>query len=105
MSTTTSLVKQLMSEQSATNSLIDTDAASGGASYSDVRAAAKEGTTEALAEYHSKTDEAGVSTEENAGTETESGSGSSLKRGVILVLVGLYLLRRRRSSHQSTDTQ
>ena len=106
MSATTSLVKHLMSEQSAANTSNGTDATSGGPSLSEIKAAAKEGTAEALAEYDRSTDETDtdVTTAENEGTDDGPQGGSSLKRGALLVLVAVYLLRRRRSSSQSVDT-
>jgi MYXO-CTERM domain-containing protein len=107
MSATTSLVKQLVSERSAANTSNGTAAASGSPSLSEIKAAAKEGTTEALAEYDRSADETGtdVTTAENERTENGSQGGSSLKRGALLVLVVVYLLRRRRSSSQPTDAQ
>lgn len=102
MSATTSLVKQLMSERSSRNSSDSTDAASSTTSLSEVKAAAKEGTAEALAEYHQATDDAEVVEDETEDVDDESKGGSWLKRSVLLALVAVYLLRRYRSS-QSTD--
>jgi hypothetical protein len=107
MSATTSLVKQLVSERSAANTSNGTADASGSPSLSEIKAAAKEGTAEALAEYDRSADEADtdVTTAENERPDSGSGGGSSLKRGALLVLVAVYLLRRRRTSSQSADTQ
>jgi hypothetical protein len=107
MSATTSLVKQLVGEQPAANTTNNSDATSGGPSLSEIKAAAKEGTAEALAEYDRSADETDtdVTTAENERTDSGAQDGSSLKRGALLGLVAVYLLRRRRSSSQSTDAQ
>jgi hypothetical protein len=105
MSATTALVKQLVSEQSAANTSNSTDAGASGPSLSEIKAAAKEGTTEALAEYERPADDADATTADTEGTESGSRGGSSLKRGVLLGLVAVYLLRRRRNSSQSSDAQ
>lgn len=107
MSATTSLVKQLVSEPPAANTTDSTDAPSGGQSLSEVKAAAKEGAAEALAEYHRATQDDGSATaaHDDRDSQGRSQGRSTLKRGALLGLVVVYLIRRRRSSTQSSDAQ
>jgi hypothetical protein len=106
MSASTSLVKQLLSEQSKSNSQSTTgqDEAAASLSYDDVKAAAKEGTAEALSEHGETSQE--DETEPNLDTpDDQSTGGRSLKRVLLLVLIVAYYLQRRRGRGQSTDTQ
>jgi hypothetical protein len=106
MSASTSLVKQLLSEQSKANSqsTAGTDEAAAGLSYDDVKAAAKEGTAEALSERDETAQEDQIAPSLDAADDQSTG-GRSLKRVLLLVFVVAYYLRRRRGRGQSTDTQ
>jgi hypothetical protein len=107
MSVATSLAKQLVREQSTTTT--GNDVQSDSPSLSEIKAAAKEGAAEALAEYHQTEPETEpVDTSVVDVTETAdstSRGGSSLKKAFILGLAAAYLLRRRRSGSQSSRTQ
>jgi MYXO-CTERM domain-containing protein len=124
MSVTTSLVKQLLDDQS--NKMLGSGAgtANGDAdvsrvSRSEIKAAAKEGTLEALAEYEHEGDAASDADLRIGRAETEatdrstvettsqsSRRGPSLTKTLLLALAVLYLARRRRRRRggQSTST-
>jgi hypothetical protein len=108
MSTSTSLVKQLLSEQSKANSQSPTgqNEAAASLSYDDVKAAAKEGTAEALSEHsQSAQDDETEPALDAASDGDQSSGGRSLRRVLLLVLVVAYYLQRRRGRGQSTDAQ
>jgi cobalamin biosynthesis Mg chelatase CobN len=106
MSATTSLVKQLLNDQSTSDLGIEAD--STGLSRSEIKDAVKEGVHEALAEHQGfdSSESVETSTDEfEADTESQSsGSGLSLTKVLVLGLLLVLLAKKRRSGGTSNTT-
>ena len=97
MSAPSTIVKQLMSDPESGRTSGGTRTDSSELSVSEIKAAAKEGTAEALAEYRRSAHDDDSTARDDTVDESQSKGGSKLKRGALLSLIVVYLLRRRRS--------
>lgn len=110
MSSTTSLVKELLDQKSTLKgrrSGGETESAA--ISQADLRETVREGVAEALAEhertYHAdEMDERSGIDDADIDTDDQSSGGGFSKKGLLLlVILVAYLVRRRRNQSQSSD--
>lgn len=109
MSSTTSLVKELLDQKSTLKgrrSGAGTGDDSRAVTKSDVEQAVREGVSEALAEhertYHDETVDEPTG-DDDLEADQSSGGGSSKKALLLLVVIVAYLVRRRRGQDGSDD--
>ncbi|MFC6940515.1 hypothetical protein ACFQE8_11165 [Salinirubellus sp. GCM10025818] len=107
MSSTTSLVKELLDQKSTLKGR-RSGAGTGDDSRvtkSDVEQAVREGVSEALAEHERTYHEEAVDepTDDDLEEDQSSGGGSSKKGLLLLIVIVAYLVRRRRSQDGSDD--
>jgi MYXO-CTERM domain-containing protein len=106
MSSTTSLVKELLDQKSTLKgrrSGTETGGDSPAVTKSDVEQAVREGVSEALAEHERTYHDEAVDepTGDDLEADQSSGGGSSKKGLLLLVVIVAYLVRRRRGQDGS----
>ena len=110
MSSTTSLVKELLDQKSTLKGRRTgggTGDDSRAVTKSDVEQAVREGVSDALAEhertYHEEAVDEPTDDDDDLEEDQSSGGGSSKKGLLLLIVIVAYLVRRRRSQDGSDD--
>lgn len=112
MSSTTSLVKELLDQKSTLSgrrSGAGSEGDSRAVTKSEVEEAVRQGVTEALAEhertYHDEERDETMSDDDLDTDDGSSGGGSSKKGLLLLVVLVAYLVQRRRNQSQSQSSE